>query len=255
MISATECVTFEEAILAVPDAKFENLTGSTIPLLSYWRRSHYAARYLYRGLGFKRPAEYKLFFEYAIPALTSDDDPFCTDAMLVSKESVIAVESSWMEPPCDTVTEWLAKGNRARRQKTLNRWIGYIQPFSRTELKAENMGDMVCRSLYLVAAACAVPAEQHAVVYQEFFTPGIKRAQECPNYIRDLELLNERIRPNNNLKIIEQMFILAKNRNHEFLERKLQTVAKDKIPALIRYAIEKRNLFTFTPLGTCEWRT
>ncbi len=246
-------VGFPDVLAALPDKEFQNLTRSTIPLLAYWKKPRPVVRGICHGFGFKCPKDARIYFEYAVPSLTPRDYPSCSDVMLVSDQLVVAVEGKWSEPRYETVGEWLEKGSRAHREKVLRYWLGLIQPFAQNELKPRGFHDVVYQMLHRAASACAVPAENHAVVYQ-LFHASEDEAMEQGYYERDMEHLRDLIRPHDNLRFgVESMISLAPSHNHESLRRKLEAMAREERPVLIRNALATRNLFEFSSICFSTW--
>lgn len=235
-----EWVDYADALAALPDKDFLNLTSSKLPLLAYWKKPRPLVRNLCYIFGIKIPKDMQIYLEYAVPSLSLRDYPYCADVMLVSDQLVIAIEGKWTEARDETVGEWLQKGSRTRRENVLRHWLSLIQPFSRNKLDMNDFTDVVFRMLHRTAAACAIPGGKHAIVYQVFYESDDDLSKHGI-YEHDMSMFGDLIRPNSNLVIgLQSVIRLIPTRSHEVLKRKLAVAEQNEIPSLVRNALVSR---------------
>jgi len=107
--------------------------------------------------------------------------------------------------------------------------------------------------LHRTASACAVPAENHAVVYQ-LFHESEGQAWEQAHYDRDMEFLHDLVCPSDNLRFgMESMIKLVPTRGHEDVANKMKDAECAEIPDLIRNTLATRSLFEFSSICFSTW--
>jgi hypothetical protein len=245
MEHTAEHVPFGEALLAVPNQKLKTLTQSSIPLMSYWRDEKPIIERLfdYFEMG---PVDYELFFEYAVPSMTPQDPPASADLMLVSNELAVAFEANWQDFRQETVTEWIAQGDRSHRKKVVQHWVDMIQPVSNRKLQLDEFGDVVYSLLQSTATVCSIPAEKRAVNVLMFVEGRIAYAPK--EYLNRFALLSRIIQSTSRLDFKMDLPIhISPNRHYHRLSRKLEKVGFKKAPDLIRGELIKHSLFKFDP--------
>lgn len=98
-------------------------TRSTVPLLDYWRDTDECLRQFGHAAGLDLSAATELHFEHSVAVRSGRGKPSFTDLMILSPESVVAVEAKYTEPRYASVRNWL--GERApiptNREKVLKR--------------------------------------------------------------------------------------------------------------------------------------
>ena len=164
-----EAYTFADIVQQVPDSEFNNLTRSTIPLLSYWNNPEEVIQHILEEIAPYTPMS-KLCVEYPVSSGGGIGKASMTDIMFISDPISIAIEGKWNEPRYKTVGSWLDKGNRQNREMVLQGWINHIQPNSNNPLENDTFANAVYQMVHRTASVCSLGkhSKQVAVIYQIF---------------------------------------------------------------------------------------
>ncbi len=245
-----ECVTFEDALLALPDSKLQHLSGATIPLLCYWKNPTPVIEETCYSLYLEPPQNHSIFFEYAVPSLIADEAHSCSDVMMISNELVVAFEGRRGRLQDETVTEWIATGDHCQRKAVLQHWLSLIQPFAKNELKVDRFHDVSCQLLQSISSACSIPSKKHAVVYQVFIEAGALYPPLFA-YKNELDRLSQLIQPSEHLMFkVEVPIGIKPTQHHVQLVKKLKNSTPESIPNPIRSTVVKHDIFDIFPEGT-----
>lgn len=169
---------------------------STVPLLSLVQHSQPQWNTLLDSWG--APQDATVHFEYCVASPKPGGNPSQTDALIISRPSVWAVEAKWTEPRYETVAKRLSKPEKdgADPRVTLNSWLRHLQPFATRPLQTEAFADVVYQVLHRAASACAVATAQGLrpeLVYLHFHPSPCQNSATTAQYISDLADLHDRM--------------------------------------------------------------
>ena len=187
----TEAMNFADLLQEIPDAEFQNLTRSTIPLLAFLSDQSRVNKLL--QILFKKPGitdkPYQTSFEYPVSArclnCKSKGKASFTDVMIESltengrpsKDWLVAIEAKYTEKLYESVGEWLQKGNNTKsdnRKNVMQHWWNLLctgdcrKPIS----TPEGIKEVVYQMLHRTASACSMKAEHTLVVHLLFVEEG-----------------------------------------------------------------------------------
>jgi hypothetical protein len=155
---------------------FSKLTCSIIPTIDYWKNLNN------RILTELMLSDCDICFEYPVQSIKNAPSSY-TDVMLLSGDTVIAVESKWTEN-----IGVLCKYHKAvRKNEVQQHWITIISNYLNKEFRLEQFQEIEYQLLHRVASACSLGKKNCKVVYQIFYTQ--KRKDDFLYEIRKLQLL------------------------------------------------------------------
>lgn len=176
-------VGYQQLLHAYSDREFDSPCRSTVPLLMCWRDAEKRARELSKTLGFRLSNRVYLDFEYPVRVQRGKGRASCTDLMMNSGNTSLAIEAKWTEPRYETVSEWLGKGsNPKNRQEVLEVWIDLLGQGSSKKPKVVDMLELPYQLVHRAASACFPDSKNRWLVYQLFDM----MSHEYEMYLRDL---------------------------------------------------------------------
>ncbi|MFZ0229237.1 MAG: hypothetical protein WAL41_20345, partial [Mycobacterium sp.] len=163
---------FESLLQVYPDREFENLTRSTIPLLSYWADPVIRLAHLCKALGVNDNGQGSFCFEYPVKSLGRNKASF-TDAMYISTQVAIAIEAKSTEPQYDTVEKWLKRGNDvSHRREVARHWLEIIEKRTGSRIDDCVSDPLIYQMVHRLASLCSIDSSCHVLVYQIFEFEG-----------------------------------------------------------------------------------
>jgi len=165
---------------------------STVPLLSLVAHSQAEWHSLLASWG--APPDSTVHFEYCVASPKPGGNPSQTDALLMSDSAVWAVEAKWTEPRYETVAKRIRKpeSDGADPRTTVDGWLRYLQPFTRQDLRVDDVLEVVYQVLHRAASACAVATANQRrphLVYLHFHPSPLPTSATTSQYISDLRHL------------------------------------------------------------------
>lgn len=143
--------------------EFKSPYRSTIPLLILYRES---LDNLFGLIDFEFEENLKYDFEFETKVLNGRGRSSCTDLMITSSDSCIAVEAKWTEPPYKSVRNWLE--DSINKTLVLNGWIKLISNYTGISFEIEDINDLPYQLIHRIASACSKNRERTHVVYLVF---------------------------------------------------------------------------------------
>jgi hypothetical protein len=165
---------------------------STVPLLSLVEHSRPNWRELLTNLG--APPDSTTYFEYCVPSPKANGNPSQTDALIMSKSKVWGIEAKWTESRYETVERRIRKpeADGADPRKTVEGWLGYLQPYASRPLLIDDFADAVYQTVHRAASACAVATAKQLrpeLVYLHFHPSPSRKTATTAQYVSDLRHL------------------------------------------------------------------
>jgi len=235
-------VDFQTLIFQFPQADFQNLTRSTIPLLCYWRNTEEVLSHLLKVLfGKDGDLAGDLCFEYPVKS-TGCNMPSFTDVMYVTKDLALGIEAKSTEPMYETVEEWLQGGEKlGNRRRVLQHWLSLIR--RRTGMVNEQeIPGCVYQMVHRTASVCSLSSRNCAVVYQVFHV-----AEHAVDYRKCLAHLSQAINAGSKVGIwLHEIEARTTNFFHETQQTLNRAKAVSDKAAIVRSAILSGCLFSFT---------
>jgi hypothetical protein len=191
----TEADRFQDLLQVVPDAEFQKLTRSTIPLLAYWSKADHV-RVLCRVLGFTdNPTT--ATFEYSVPARCrecgSKGKASFTDVMLkwsaapgAKPDSVAAIEVKHTEDIYSTVGRWLGPERSTNRRAVLRHWWHLIWDGTGKIPDQPYLDTVVYQMVHRTASACSLEARKRTVVLHLIFSHDQKKIRKYETEVKRL---------------------------------------------------------------------
>jgi len=178
LYNTTPVEEFDKLLGRFADRDLENLTRSTLPLLSYWRNPERAASAVLAGVFGSHDSHQvpcgALSFEFQVPSFPritgQPNTPSHTDVMYLSDDIAVAIEAKWSESVSACVAEWLGDGSENKRA-VLDHWVRLIRNHTGCGAIAEGkLAKLVYQVLHRTASlcSCASGKSRCAVVYQLF---------------------------------------------------------------------------------------
>jgi hypothetical protein len=161
-------VDFQTVVFQFPQADFQNLTRSTIPLLCYWRNTEEVlSRLLKVVFGKEGTLSGDLCFEYPVKS-AGRNMPSFTDVMYVTEDLALGIEGKSTEPMYETVEKWLQAGQKPENRRcVLKHWLSLIRQRTGMVKEKEILG-CVYQMVHRTASVCSLSRKDCAVVYQIF---------------------------------------------------------------------------------------
>lgn len=177
---------------------------STVPLLSLVEHSQPDWRSLLSCLG--APPDATIYFEYCVPSPKANGNPSQTDALVMSGSRVWGIEAKWTEPRYETVARRIRRpeADGADPRKTVQGWLGYLQPYASSALHVDDFADAVYQTVHRAASACAVATEkklQPDLVYLHFHPSPLANTATTNQYVSDLRHLRSLLGPESGLEM------------------------------------------------------
>jgi len=148
----------DEMIVQCNSKEFKSPFRSTIPLLILYRNQ---PRFCFNLL--ENTDEASFCFEYETKVAKGKGRSSCTDLMIKSPETCIAVEAKWTEAPYKTVKTWL--GNSENKNQVLEGWIEMIFNYTGVKVTFESISNLPYQLIHRVASACFLNRPNTHVVY------------------------------------------------------------------------------------------
>jgi len=160
------------------DSELQNLTSSTIPLLSYWKKCDTAVSQLLQQMNIVSAENAKICFEYpvSVTGIRYTKASF-SDVMYISNSAAIAIEAKRNEGEYDTVRKWLSMGEDVKHRKdVLNYWLRQVEKVCDKRLSVNNVSDITYQLIHRTASVCSLMDDNRSlnVLYQIFLSRNKK---------------------------------------------------------------------------------
>lgn len=159
---------FEELLASYPASEFDSPYRSTVLLLDYWRSLENTAKAFEKLVGVDFGNQMRLYFEFSVPVQCGWGKASSTDLMLTGNTFAVAVEVKFREPPYETVSKWLDKGDKKNRKKVLKGWISLIRSGTGVSLTLNDIASLPYQCIHRTASVCSEAATSRYVAYQVF---------------------------------------------------------------------------------------
>ena len=214
---------FDDLLTRYGRSEFKSPYRSTVPLLSYWREVGHSAMEVGKGLGFVLEAPLVLHFEFEVPVQRGSGYPSCTDLMLRSGETSVAIEAKRTEPRYETVKRWLPPEEDSNRHQVLKGWLELLRAEDGSGPWIGDVQDLPYQLVHRAASACYPDTRNHWLLYQVF---GVSD-RSLESYRRDLGTLRRLLPAGLGLRIrVLRCAIEPSNRQRE-LERRWDAGERD----------------------------
>jgi len=179
---------FNEIIRKYGRNEFKSPYRSTIPLLIYFKDQQW------NNFGLIQNANsigVKYVFEHETPVINGKGRPSCTDLMIESHDTCIAVEAKRTEPSYSIVKKWL--GSSDNKKRVLNGWLEIISGYVGNKIDIGMVENLPYQLIHRVASACFMKKLKTHVVYLGFELDKAKMNYYSSNIDLLLKLLNNKI--------------------------------------------------------------
>ncbi len=105
-------------------------------------------------------------FEYEVEVGRGRGYPSCTDLMIVSPDTCIAIEAKRTEPHYETVAQW--RGDSWNKREVLQGWLDMINSISPITLSQHTVSQMPYQMIHRAASACLQRRKATRLVYMGF---------------------------------------------------------------------------------------
>ena len=235
---------YQQLLHAYTDLEFDSPTRSTVPLLMCWRDSGKRARELSKPLGFRLSNRVSLDFEYRVPAQRGKGKASCTDLMMNTGDTSLAIEAKWTEERYETVSKWLEKGpNPENSREVLEGWIDLLGRGSSKKPKAVDMLELPYQLVHRAASACFPDSKNLWLIYQLFDMTS----QKYDVYLRDLRKFADVLEPGRSLKICVAAYRIERTRRQTELERRWTDSGERHLHEPVRTGLRDGDLLSVHP--------
>ena len=145
--------------------------------------------------------------ERTVESKAPGDRPSFTDAMVTSRDHVLAIEAKWTEPRYPVVRKRIARTSpsadelvrardRERNRAFITGWLDHMRPRATTTLDLNAFQDCVYQMVHRAASACGACGENQrpALAYLHFRSDTLPRCASAttrkPAYFDDLTTLH-----------------------------------------------------------------
>jgi hypothetical protein len=227
----------------LPDATFQKITRSTVPLLAFWRRPLDRLNEVTQSLRIPLPSDGILCFEYPEDSGVPRSTASYSDVMYVSDDCRIAFEAKWTESRYEDVESWLKRGATEHRRRVLNAWLSRIARLTTIPYDVDSCSKLVYQAIHRTASACSGSAGTAVVIYQCF----CDEAHQHSHVTDDLRDLVRVCRPASGLSFYVQRIPLTQTRAFHELARRSEGYTPRQRAAATRLALWDSDLFQFGP--------
>jgi hypothetical protein len=149
----------------------------------------------------------EIAMERTVASMTPGDRPSFTDAMVTSRDHVLAMEAKWTEPRYPVVRkrltrtsrnadEWVRTRDHERNRVFITGWLDHMRSRATVALDLDAFQDCVYQMVHRAASACGACGENQspALAYLHFSSDALPRcasaATRTPGYLNDLTTLH-----------------------------------------------------------------
>lgn len=175
---------FTSLLALIPDDALASPKRSVVPLIDFCRSPDKMLRDLSAVTGIPLDAATDLLFEYAVPVQQGRGKPSCTDLVVLTSETAMAIEAKYTEPEYESVNSWLRKPCEPNRLDVLNGWLTLINSATAREVKVNDVLELPYQLIHRSASACHLQRPSRAVVYLIF---GETVAEHYINHAKRLD--------------------------------------------------------------------
>ena len=165
-----ELKNIDDLIVNFNSKEFKSPLRSTIPLLQMY---NFEPDNSFGLIDTILEKNIKYIFEYETPVLKGKGRASCTDLMIVSDNSCIAIEAKWTEPPYQIIKNWL--GESENKKLVLEGWVEIISEYCEIHLDSKILYDLPYQLIHRVASACLLNKSQSNIVYLIFELNKVKK--------------------------------------------------------------------------------
>ena len=165
-----ELKNIDDLIVNFNSKEFKSPLRSTIPLLQMY---NFEPDNSFGLIDTILEKNIKYIFEYETPVLKGQGSASCTDLMIVSDNSCIAIEAKWTEPPYQIIKNWL--GESENKKLVLEGWVEIISEYCEIHLDSKILYDLPYQLIHRVASACLLNKSQSNIVYLIFELNKVKK--------------------------------------------------------------------------------
>ena len=177
--------------------EFASPRRSTVPLLAYWCDAESRLEQFSEALGAVLSGNVSLDFEHEVPVQQGSGKPSCTDLMILSDRTSVAVEGKFTESRYDDVATWLGDPASANRAEVLAGWLHLLGQCAGRTVTADDVMGLTYQLIHRAASACHPDVDSRWLAYQVFEVSAEKRAM----YLSDLTTLASLLGPAPSLSI------------------------------------------------------
>jgi hypothetical protein len=135
-----------------PATEFESLFRPTVPLLAFATAGSALLRDVLQTCGFSDQAS--LHFGYRVEPVAGRALAAETDLMVREGPSWLAIGAGWMEPPTESVGDWLSQSQTNNRLQVLDGWLKLLQPQAKRIVRPADVKSVSYRAVQQAASAC-----------------------------------------------------------------------------------------------------
>ena len=219
---------FADIIDNASNDHLSRLTCSMVPTFDYWRSLSN------KVLTDIMKSTCNICFEYPVESIPRGKNSF-TDVMLISDDTVVAVESKWTE----STSVYCKDHTSTRRIELMNHWLDMIKPFTETNLSVIDLDDIEYQLLHRTASACSLNKANTNVVYQLFYEGNLNLAFHYE--ILKLKNLLSPTTINFYINTVE----ITPNSFHNALSSRILNLSLEDKAKEIKKALKQYPLFTF----------
>ena len=235
---------YQQLLNAYSDGEFDSPSRSTVPLLMCWREAGKQARVLSETLGFRLSNRVSLDFEHTVPVQRGRGKPSCTDLMMKTGDTSVAIEAKWTESRYPEVSAWLEEGsNPENRREVLEGWVDLLGRGLSRKPKAIDMLELPYQLVHRAASACFPDSKNHWLVYQLF---GMT-SQKYETYLRDLRKFADVLEPGRSLKICIASYRIERTRRQTELEQRWTDSRERHLHEPVRTGLRNGDLLSIHP--------
>lgn len=154
---------FNEILDKYGKNEFKSPYRSTIPLLIFFKSDVWNN---FNLIDDGDRDNIKYFFEWENKVTKGKGRASCTDLMIISNNTCIAVEAKRTEPPYASVKKWL--GDSENKKLVLDGWLEIIEAITKKAIDMKLINDLPYQLIHRVASACSVKKDKTHIVYLVF---------------------------------------------------------------------------------------
>lgn len=186
--SGVPAASFSDLVDKYGDDEFDSPFRSTVASLSYWRQAEGRLPAFAALLRISLGDASELHFEYQVPVQRGEGKPSCTDLMILSGATSVAVEAKSTEPRYETAKSWLGGKTEGNRADVLDGWLSLLNKAAETPLARDKVENLPYQLIHRAASACHPDAANRWLVYHVFSSTP-KAAEKYQGDLKELSSL------------------------------------------------------------------
>jgi hypothetical protein len=183
--SGVPAASFSDLVDKYGTAEFDSPFRSTVALLSYWRQPDARLPAFASVLEVPLGDAAELHFEYQVPVQRGRGKPSCTDLMILSGATSMAVEAKSTEPRYQTVESWLSRETDRNRSDVLDGWLRLLNRVAHAPIARKKVEGLPYQLIHRAASACQPDVADRWLIYHVYSSSP----DAATKYKADLEQL------------------------------------------------------------------